>query len=184
MSSAKLTIIGLYTYMQSQYNEDLFEHLYIPDGIDRESLINNIMLRGGEFEVLYGNPKFMKDAIKVWSNKWQRTFDKWVAVLDMDYNPLENYDRNDTSHDSTVGHDTATGQNKVSAFDSNQMQDDTASATNSDTTLANDHTARSHGNIGVTTSQQMLQQELDVQRFNIIDNITDLFLAEFVIPLY
>jgi len=45
-------------------------------------------------------------------------------------------------------------------------------------------TGRAHGNIGVTTSQQMLQSELDIVAWNIYEHITDLFLQEFVIPVY
>ena len=43
---------------------------------------------------------------------------------------------------------------------------------------------RAHGNIGVTTSQQMLQSELDIARWNIYEQITDLFLSEFCIMVY
>ena len=43
---------------------------------------------------------------------------------------------------------------------------------------------RIHGNIGVTTSQQMLQAELDIAQWNLYEHITDLFLSEFVIPIY
>ena len=46
------------------------------------------------------------------------------------------------------------------------------------------HTGRIHGNIGVTTSQQMLQSELDIARFNIYEEITDLFLKELTIYTY
>ena len=46
------------------------------------------------------------------------------------------------------------------------------------------HTGRIHGNIGVTTSQQMLQSELDIARFNLIQQITDLFLTEFTLMVY
>ena len=56
---------------------------------------------------------------------------------------------------------------------------DTASGT--DTTSIN---SRTHGNIGVTTSQQMLQSELDIAKWNIYEQITDLFISEFCIMVY
>lgn len=43
---------------------------------------------------------------------------------------------------------------------------------------------RAFGNIGVTTSQQMLQSELDIDAWNIYEHITDLFLDEFCVLLY
>ena len=46
------------------------------------------------------------------------------------------------------------------------------------------HTSHLYGNIGVTTSQQMLQAELDVQKFNIYTEIANLFIDEFCIQVY
>lgn len=46
------------------------------------------------------------------------------------------------------------------------------------------HTNRTFGNIGITSSQQLLQAQLDVQRFNIYSNIADLFIDEFCIQVY
>ena len=45
-------------------------------------------------------------------------------------------------------------------------------------------TGRAHGNIGVTTSQQMLQAEWDVAKLNIYEEAADLFLNEFCIYVY
>lgn len=46
------------------------------------------------------------------------------------------------------------------------------------------HKAHLYGNIGVTTSAQMLQEFLDVERFNIYEQIADLFVDEFCIMVY
>ena len=48
----------------------------------------------------------------------------------------------------------------------------------------NIHKARLFGNIGVTTSQQMLQSELDIARWNLYEHIADLFCNEFCIMVY
>lgn len=44
--------------------------------------------------------------------------------------------------------------------------------------------SKMYGNIGVTTSQQMLQAELDIRAWNIYEHITDLFIKDFLIPVY
>lgn len=215
MSSAKLTLIGLNYYMKIHDN-DLFGSLTLPDGIDKEILTNNILLNGGEFEVLYSDPNFLKDAIGLWGKKWQRTFEKWVKALSVEYNPLENYDRleewtdkntgtvsdkgynNSTSN--TGGYSSNSSNENISAYNSDVMRPDSSSSSKdnyasngkSDSTMGNTrtdnltskHTGRMHGNIGVTTSQQMLESELDIAKWNIYEHITDLFLQEFVIPLF
>ena len=92
MSSAKITLFTFANYL-NQHNDDLFKLLTVPSGIDKDILTEIILLRGGEFEVLYSDPIFMQYAIGTWSKKWQRTMQKWIDALSIDYNPLENYDR-------------------------------------------------------------------------------------------
>lgn len=46
------------------------------------------------------------------------------------------------------------------------------------------HVGHLYGNIGVTTSQQMLQSELDIARWNIYVQISDLFVSEFCLMVY
>ena len=46
------------------------------------------------------------------------------------------------------------------------------------------HSGRIHGNVGVTTSQQMLEAELKIAEWNLYEHITDVFLSETVIPIY
>ena len=203
MSSSKITTIGFYNWMQSQ-NDDLFSKMNLPVGIDKDTLIDNILLRAGEFEVVYANPFFFQNAIGVWSDKHNRTFEKWVNALSLEYNPIENYDRmeewEDKSNGNSIGETKGTtslnsiNENRVSAFDSDLYQPDSY---NSNTSNGNDesntktnsinnnkHVGRVHGNIGVTTTQQMLESELSLAAWNVYEHITDLFIEEFCIAIY
>ena len=196
MASATLTMIGL-------YNEDntLFDLFTVPEGIDKPTLINNILLRSGEFEVLYPDPDFMKFSLGEFSKAWQPTFERWINALSLEYNPLENYDRKEDWADlrsgstsgSTSGTTGATTTNKVSAYDAGdalttRSQDEThgsdSSTSSGSSTEGANHSGRIHGNIGVTTSQQMLHAELDIGYWNIYEKITDLVLTHFVLPVY
>ena len=53
-----------------------------------------------------------------------------------------------------------------------------------DDSYENKHSGRMYGNIGVTTSQQMLQSEFDIARWNMYEHIADLFASEFCIMVY
>ena len=232
MSAAKMTLIGIDKFLKMQDN-DLFVNLTLPEGIDKDILTNNILLKGADFEVMYSDPYFLQDAIGMWSGKWQRTFEKWVDALAIEYNPLENYDRkedwSDTLNkgiktsarrdsgntrtfdntDTTTPGTTITEEKQVSAFDSSSYQPSqqvTTTPTGDGDVLAHAGTikdeygegtsgsetensktvrdGRIHGNIGVTTSQQMLEAELDIAAWNLYEHITDIFLEEFVIPIY
>lgn len=207
MSKAKFTLIGCFQFFHNA-GDDLFKNLSMPEGINTDTLASNILFRGGEFEVMYSDPFTLQNMIDVWSKKNAATFKRWVDALAIEYSPLENYDRmetwTDTGHvegstTSEGSNDTTTGgntQNEVSAYDSATYSPhdkstttgttsiDTEDSVATETDSSNTRTGRAHGNIGVTTSQQMLVSELDLGYWNLYDRITELFLSDFVIPVY
>ena len=99
MATAKITLIGFYQWMKAN-NDDLFANLSVPSGIDKNKLINTILMNGAEFEVLYGDADYFKFLIGPWSDKWYRTMDRWAKALAIDYAPLENYDRMEEWNDN------------------------------------------------------------------------------------
>ena len=207
MSSAKLTLIGCNTFFKN-IGDDLFKGLTLPEGLTKKTLTDNILLQGGEFEVLYSDPWSLQNFISIWADREQATFKRWVDALAIEYAPLENYDRHEDWTDTldSDGTNSTTGTNDtqssgtvttdVSAYDSSNYQPkdkvtssetiDNDTTENSTSTLDNEgvHTGRIHGNIGITTSQQMLEAELDLGYWNIYSRITDMFLKEFCIMIY
>lgn len=98
MSTAKMTLIGMY-----KYDNTLFANLTMPAGINTSDVINALLLQGGEFEVLYPRPDFMKYAIGAWSVKWSRTFAEWLRGTQASFNPINNYDRIEDIRDEHRG---------------------------------------------------------------------------------
>ena len=135
----------------------------------------------------------------MFNKKWTRNW----TILNMEYNPIENYAMNEhtvltrdnkESHSGTdsnvrtgsVGVSaSSSGENKVSAFNSSEYQPaDSSTGSGSNTTTFNNLTdAETHGhiidnddtettdhtrtgNIGVTTSQQMAESDLQLWRWN------------------
>ena len=188
---AKITLQGMSTYA-SINGGSLWDEIILPNQIDKEVLVDTIILRCGEFEVLYADVDFFKSAINAFFNKYNRTFKKWAEALEIEYNPLENYDRNEEWTDISKGssNDSASGStvDYKTAYDSDTIrrnaQDNTSSK--SETNMTNDatHKGRTHGNIGVTTSQQMLQSELDIAQWTIYNHIADLFVEELMVAVY
>ena len=207
MASCKMTLIGMNIFMLNM-NDDLFRNLTLPESISKTTLTDNILLRGGEFEVAYSDPTAMQSLIGIWSRKMQPTFTRWADALAIDYAPLENYDRNEFWHDRTEGSGSSdsSGSVNTTTSDTSELQKSaydqsayspyekttnggtvgTTTTDGTDTEMENDfeHRGRIHGNIGVTTSQQMLEAELNLGYWNVYEKITELFLQEFVIPVY
>lgn len=200
MSTMMMTIYGANEYLKKHANQSIFDLLVLPAGIDKELLCDQIILRSGEFEVLYSNLGFLREAIGVWARTYARTFERWVLALNTEYNPLENYDRIEEWHtdndfeNHTYNHGYVTGNltNNVSAYDVDTFQPHDQSTSRDDTDMRADNdgeghegkTGRAHGNIGVTTSQQMLESELKIAEWNLYYHIADLFIKEFCIPVY
>ena len=108
MSSAKITLFGIYKYMNDMHTLDpehpqLFDQLSLPEGIDQDVFIYNTLDRGGEFEVLYADPEMLHTKVHYWSLKWARTFQKWVDALAIEYDPLYNKDYHEVVTDTHSG---------------------------------------------------------------------------------
>ena len=191
MATAKVTLIGLYNY-----DETLFDGLSLPEYFDKQTLVNNILLAGGEFPALYPDPEFMALAIKLWSDKNQRYFSRLEKLMENDYEPLENYNRQEKWDDTGSGSSesefendsTETGQ--VSAFNSSAFENrdksigkDTGNSSGS-SEYQNHREGYARGNIGVMSSQDMFRQELDIINLSPYDLIAGDFINEFCLKVY
>lgn len=199
MATMTLTLIGLYNY-----DRTLFDNLSLPEGLDKDLFIESLLIKSGEFELLYPDGDFMKSYIGTWSKKWYGTFQKWLIGSKADWNPIENYDRYEDITDVKEGNTNTTGKNElkvegseeseVSAYDSSSYQPSGKTSNNSETTtgISNDikedetltHTGHIHGNIGVTQASEMLKNWYDISEWNLYDHMSDIFIREMCIPIY
>ena len=255
--AATLSVMGLY-----EWDNTLFDLMQIPEALNKTDLVQNLVFELAELEVLYPNPVVMKNLIGVWSNKQIDIWNRLYATTQYEYNPIENYDRQESGTDSGTGSTThtgmdsrteaitdggtegvttsssvaKTGQDSITgtdtkghwkaAFDSaasgdddglvkeTRDQDDGTTTTtygNTETgsgssttnfgktqniaenktygsgesrTQSGSHTLRAHGNIGVTTTQEMIRQQREIEKFNIYDIIIDDFKMRFCILVY
>ncbi len=192
---AKITLIGLY-----HYDATLFDNLALPTGYDSQTFIDTLLLEHGEKPVLYPDFDFMKFSIGAVSRKWAEELKRIYDVLTAEYNPIENYDRHEDITDDYIHGTTATTErltdetteDKVSAFNESTYQPDrktiisggkvSNTMAGKDTT---DHDGHVHGNIGVTTSQQMIESEIDLRtKNNIYEIAARVFANELLIQIY
>lgn len=201
---SKLTLLGLHKYSDG----DIWEDLEFPEGIDKETAINEILRQCSEFCLLYPDLDYIKPAITAWGQKWYFTFEKWITVINTEYEPLWNLDvhididDNGSKSGDKSGNTSATtnisGSNthQNAAYDAEDFKnaekdirsDESGSTGSSSEEWSeadkNAHTEYRRGNQGITQSQQMLLAELDVRTWNIYQHIADIFANEFCITLY
>lgn len=255
-----LSILGLYNY-----DTTIFADMVLPNGVDSATAISSIIMDNAELEILYPDPNAMRFMIKLWSERELPIWERILAAIQKEYDPLENYNRTEiwnqtdtgtnnktsgytdvldgsttgsatdtnsashsgslsdttsktTTHGKTLQHDvsgfngaaltpsskdteggttgesgslsrteSATDGYTLTRSDSSDV-DSTLTHNASETggnTLQQTHTSNIRGNIGVTTSQQMLNQELDVsKRLDIYKYISDSFKNRFCLMVY
>ena len=169
------SLLGLYNY-----NNDIFRGLQLPKDVDKETLVNNLLAECAEFEILYPDADFLAFMIEVWSKKELPTWEKLSDTLNYEYDPISNYDRTEEWEDKGKSNGDSTG--KVAGYNSENL----VSANGAETHVDNESTrkGRVHGNIGVTTTQQMIEEERRVVKFNMTDYIIDSFKRRFCLLIY
>lgn len=204
---AWLSVLGLY-----QWDNTIFDDMQLPEDMtadDKDVLINNLLMECAELECLFTDPDFMKNAIAAWSAKEVYSWNRMYEAFQAEYDPIENYNRYEdtddqnrgamthSGSDSVAGSGSDTVTNRITSFDNNNFADhDQAIAQkgSTDTTIyghvVTDSTGHKlishiHGNIGVTTSQQMLESELELRpKLNIFDVIITSFKNRFCLMVY
>lgn len=119
---------------------------------------------------------------KIIAMKFVFGWNKLAEALFSDYNPIENYNMKENKEtdfeEHTVTDNDETVTNKYSGFNSatpsevsESVTDGTLDTTKTDTgSKAKNELTRS-GNIGVTTSQQMIESEYNLRKKNLLDLI-------------
>lgn len=170
------------------YEDGLFSRLEVPDNIDKELLVQTIVHYANPFELLYPDFHYMQDMIHAWSLANKRNWELLEKTNTVDYNPIENYDRTqtDTTNTTNISVGKSKAEQKTPVFDNKELVP-AMDESNSQSSLGGGNTtysSRVHGNIGVTTTQQMLQSERELRTFNIYDYIALDFKSKFCILVY
>ena len=213
---ARITLWGFY-----QYDKMLFDGIVLPDGIDKENLVAEIMRNSGDLYPYHQVLEYLKSNINYWFARRLFDFERMYNALRVEYSPIENYDRKENitrdyensgidKASTTLGSSTTTtnvgsndNENKVSAYNesdyTNREKDIqsynytvTNSGSGTDTTQKEYGLKRKevedirvHGNIGVTTSQQMIESEMSLRaKYDIYKIISREFEREFLVQIY
>lgn len=170
---------------------------------DKETLVNTILDEVAEYQPYSIDVDLMKFKIENFFKKNKEGFSRLIAINLITYSPIENTDRYEDGTDTVNRVNTSTDngtyqrsldyndENKISAYDSDVYQpntnlnhsedisDETKNNSTNNTDDTTNHRLRTHGNIGVTTNQQMLNQEVDFWKsFNFYDMVANKFLFE------
>lgn len=171
------------------YDNSILNGLALPDQIDKDVLISNLLIQSEPFEVLYPNPEAIKTIVPIICKKWKLSFDKWAELTTLEYNPIHNFDRNEEYTDDVESSSKSdnTADSFVTAYDSDALHQESQNTDGNKAEAKGKTTHKGHlyGNIGVTRTQEMLMDEVQLRKdFNVYDLITDALMQELCIMVY
>lgn len=102
--TATISPLGLYNW-----DNTVFDLMQIPEALDKDTLVQNLLAETAELEVLYPNPVVFKNLVAIWSAKQIDIWNRLYATTQYEYNPIENYDRYETGSDSGTDRTTHSG---------------------------------------------------------------------------
>lgn len=198
------------------YDETMLDGMVVPDGVDRDDVIACIVEQYGQQTLAHPDPEYMRQYVPIWSKRRVGIWSKLLKTTELEYNPIENYDRTEeiaehretgrktnTTTTATGGDVTESSNNtehQVSAEnvytyqpDSKDTAGESMSVRRTTNTSGNvgeagtdsfTHRNHTHGNIGVTTSQQMIEAERSVVRYSLIEEIAADYRDAFCLSIY
>lgn len=158
-------------------DENLFDNFHVPDGVDKNVLVARIIAECAELEVAYSNAKTFKFILENWSfsrvDAWNRVF----KALSAEYSPIENTDKYE---ETTLGPVENSGKRFSATYDGPEIQSERVE--NTSKTVIN--SVHAHGNIGVTSNQQMINEEINLRKTDIYKIIVQDFKNMFTLQVY
>ena len=181
---SNMSILGLYTY-----DNTIFDNMALPSDLDKETLVDNILMEYAELEVLYPDTEFMKGAIEKWSASRLHTWERMKNVLYEDYDPFINIKRDEvrTIIQERDLQGSGVGENSVSAWNetsyTNRNKTDTENfETGTITTTENFHV---EGDSAITDAQDVARKEIDLRtEYDMYEIIKNDFKRRFLIMVY
>lgn len=180
---ALLSIIALY-----KAKPDLFDDMLIPSGLNRQALIDELCMDCGELNLILDNPDILKIALNRWSSTRIDIWNHLYETTQYKYNPIWNKDGVITETEIMVSKSSMDGTDtdETSAYNSTAYQPNNKTTIDHDTTgEANvERTRTEQGNIGITTTQQMIKEEREIAEYSLYKQIIDEFKRRFCIMVY
>lgn len=116
-----------------RWDDHFFDHIDIPDRLDKHMLIDTIVERSGACTPIYADPSLFHHYMVMWFKTNKPIFEKMIDTTLFEYNPIENYDRREWYKD-VHDYDVVDGKNTTQFTDSSGEQNGTGNITNNGTT--------------------------------------------------
>lgn len=94
-----------------EWDSTLFDNMQLPEDVELDDVVDHILMKYGDAPLFSPNPDVVKFYIGRWSKRRLPLWERYKAAIELEYNPIENYDRNEytkfthgkaTAHTGTI----------------------------------------------------------------------------------
>lgn len=179
-----ISLYGLYVTDPS-----IFDSFQLPDEVNKEELITNLLLEVGELETIYPDSDVMKLSIGAWSESMIRSWDMIATVLYEKYDPFVNIKRDEvrTITQNRNLQNTGRSTNSVNAWNSTDPATrDINEGIGTDTgTVSTTEHFHVEGDSAITDAQDVAKKEVELRvQYNLYQIITQDFKKRFCLMVY
>ena len=75
------------------YDNTIFDDMVVPEDMDPNDIIDRIIYKYGDTPLFTPDPSVIKFYIGRWSRRRLSLWERYKAAIELEYNPIENYDR-------------------------------------------------------------------------------------------
>lgn len=181
---ARLSVYGLWLA-----DNQLFDPLQtvIPEGVAWDNLVNTILLECSELETRYPHPAVMKTALTEWATRRKDSWERIAKAFFSEYNPIHNFDRNEEIEDNNEVTNTpsSTSTFSTAAYNTGLTPKESQTMSGEDKGESK-YSRKAHlfGNIGITRTQEMISDELELRKQDFVHIICTEFKEQFCILVY
>ena len=189
LDNLQLPTAADYAAFAADYPDMIVSDPFVPVKAD---LVNYMLFALAELPLVYTKPETVKTMIGYWSAIKAPAFKQIYRTLLYKYNPIWNKDGKVTEErDITfenAGSSSGSAEHQVTGFDTNSYSPDKrdlSSGNGQNEGESHDRFTRlEQGNIGVTTSQQMIKEQREIAGFNFYEYVTNEFKREFCVAVW
>ena len=143
---------------------DIFEDIEIPDMIDKDTMLNTIIVECATFDVMWHDYPLCKSVITNFFKMKYDQYDRMAAALAEKYDLIQNYDRT-REYSRIVGRQNdGTDTNRVSAFDQSGFSDNDQTTSQGSSSEDETITEHEYGDLSSSTNTSKLKDELNLRR--------------------
>lgn len=176
-----MSINGLYIN-----DPTIFEYFTLPEELtsQKQNIIDYIVQECAELEIIYPDPYIMKNSIRIWSSKNLLRWQKLYETTQFEYNPIWNKDGTfkETYEDNIKG--DGTFKHKKTGYNSEDSELNSEDITDTSGRNEGTRTRTEQGNIGLTSTQELIERERALWNFNMYDVICSDFKKQYCLMVW